>query len=125
MFAFLSLFIYVEFGWKTYVLVDCNPGMRCKWRILSLYFHPSHLGSYSTPFAGSSATLSGAHCSLAHASQDNYYVLCIFSLADYYRVYQVFMSVLKLFLLFLVRATMLVVSCYDATHDVRLISLIV
>ena len=31
MFLFLSLFIYVEFGWKTYVLVDCNPALRCKY----------------------------------------------------------------------------------------------
>ena len=29
-FLVFSLFIYVEFGWKTYVLVDCNPAMRCK-----------------------------------------------------------------------------------------------
>ena len=30
LFGSLSLFIFVEFGWKSYVLVECNPTMRCE-----------------------------------------------------------------------------------------------
>lgn len=29
-FVFLTVQIYVEFGWKVYKFVNCNPALRCE-----------------------------------------------------------------------------------------------
>ena len=108
----------MEFGWKTYVLVDFNPGMRCKQAkqaltvftpctlcVLCLTFQASLLFFPESLIFTCTRTLQHIqHPPPPHTPIHTYDVIrchtCIHS--DYYRVYQVFMSVLKLFLLFLV-----------------------
>ena len=117
-FAFLSLFIYVEFGWKTYVLVDCNPGMRCKANINRTsssncpYYYVCTLCVKPYLFLFPESLIFTSTLTLQHNIQhppSHIWILytrtCMHTHthADYYRVYQVFMSVIKLFLLFLVR----------------------